>query len=89
MHCIFAHTFLTMRIKGSNNGCDKKHVPKMEFASELSVSEIQNSGDNLIDNADKLAAEEFSISLDSDVKFHDVDESIKLLIEFPCNDSIS
>jgi len=78
-----------MRTKGSTKNSNKKHVPKMEYASELSVSEIENVGDNLIDNADKLASEQFSVSPDSNVKFHDVDDSIKLLVEFPCNEFIS
>ncbi len=70
-----------MRIKGSDKNLNKKYIPKNDYASELSVSDIEDLGDNIIDNADRSSADQFNFCKDSKVKFHNVDDSIELLFE--------
>ncbi|WP_347923343.1 hypothetical protein [Pontimicrobium sp. SW4] len=61
----------------------------MEYGSELSVSDMEDLGENIIDNADRKSCEQLNIQFDSYVKFHDVDDSIKLLIDSPQTEFIS
>lgn len=70
-----------MRIKGSDKNFKRKHVPKIEYASELSVADIEELGENIIDNADRLSMDQLVIKRNSQVKFHNVDDSIGLLFE--------
>jgi len=66
---------------------ERKHIPKIEYASELSVAGVIELGQNVASNAG--SAGKFVFNPNSKIKFHDIDDSIGLLFKHPCTMFIS
>lgn len=78
-----------MRTKDSNKSIGKKNIPTREYKSELSVSEMTNMGERIVYNAERKSCNQFSPEENSDVKFHNVDDSIDILLNNPRLDFIA